>query len=304
MSHPCVPSRPRAIRGGFTLVELLVVIAIIGVLVALLLPAVQMAREAANRSSCTNNLKQMGLALHNYHDTFKYLPSSFTRHNAGTSTFGTPGWGWQVAILPQMEQRPLYDALKPGTNKAINSAATNPIQQTEIGPYRCPSDPADATNPDRGDQGSSSYTAVYGSRDTNIIDPNGFTTGSNPKTNTGMFGPNSGLRLADCLDGTSSTLFVGERHRVKVNGISYRGSVWVGAFSGTGQSNVSNQQSVDKTATKKLFGTNPHAFASSHPTIVQFAFGDASVRVLPQTIDGDTLMALADRNEGTPVSGY
>src|SRR5882757_265195 len=98
---------------GFTLVELLVVIAIIGVLVALLLPAVQAAREAARRMKCQNNLKQFGLALHSYHDAYGRLPASYYRvwppPSGSTSTFGTPGWGWGTMILPRLEQQALFD---------------------------------------------------------------------------------------------------------------------------------------------------------------------------------------------------
>src|SRR5687768_10363718 len=108
-------------RRAFTLVELLVVIAIIGVLVALLLPAVQAAREAARRSSCANNLKQLGLAMHNYHDTYKVLPvQSFPAHGSNNA------WGWGPMIFPFIELQPLYDTIRPNFNQPSPCVSPGP----------------------------------------------------------------------------------------------------------------------------------------------------------------------------------
>src|SRR4051812_28529516 len=128
-----MPTSP--LRRGFTLVELLVVIAIIGVLVALLLPAVQAAREAARRMQCQNNLKQMGLGLHSFHDSYNRFPPCGERNT-------TNRWGWQVAILPYIEQNNLYQQLG---SPDINTTASMPfpattILQSKINTYRCPSD--------------------------------------------------------------------------------------------------------------------------------------------------------------------
>lgn len=111
-------------RRGFTLIELLVVIAIIAVLIALLLPAVQQAREAARRSQCKNNLKQIGLALHNYNDTHGALPSGsiVLRNTAGTVYYGH-GWTWHATILPYLDQGPLYNAIQ-GADGMGNELAT------------------------------------------------------------------------------------------------------------------------------------------------------------------------------------
>src|SRR5580700_8234181 len=103
---------PRARKVGFTLIELLVVIAIIGVLIALLAPAVQRVRESASRSQCTNNLKQIGLALHGYHDSNKVLPPGYIASAAYPGT--SPGWGWAALILPHLEQAPLYRQINLG----------------------------------------------------------------------------------------------------------------------------------------------------------------------------------------------
>ncbi|MCA9162317.1 MAG: DUF1559 domain-containing protein, partial [Planctomycetales bacterium] len=129
---------------AFTLVELLVVIAIIGVLVAMLLPAVQAAREAARRSSCSNNMKQLGLALHNYHDTYKALPAGAWMFNAAGagSTSCTTGNGrrapWTVSILPFIEQNNIYD--KVDFTKSWDNGVHSALRTTHIEAFKCPSD--------------------------------------------------------------------------------------------------------------------------------------------------------------------
>src|SRR5262249_17336014 len=138
-------------RSAFTLIELLVVIAIIGILIALLLPAVQAAREAARRSQCTNNLKQFGIALHNYHDTVGTFPTSFWRTQngpGGAST--TPDWpgfhraSWITNILPYIEQTPVYNAVNFSVPMSYNEfdAIQSTALMSAINIFMCPSDPA------------------------------------------------------------------------------------------------------------------------------------------------------------------
>jgi len=180
---------------GFTLVELLVVIAIIGILVALLLPAVQAAREAARRSQCLNNLKQIGLATHNYHDSFKTLP------------FGQDGTGDRYSaislLLPFMEQVPLHSSIdfKLPYTAPVNDAA----RLTELPILRCPSD---RLNPLPQTGGATNYMANKGS---NIIwrDPTGPNVGMPPPN--GVFYYHSRIRFADIIDGTSNTASFSER---------------------------------------------------------------------------------------------
>ena len=132
-------------RKAFTLVELLVVIAIIGILVAMLLPAVQAAREAARRMSCSNNMKQIGLALHLYHDTFRQLPPGWRGFDLATGQpdwLGDPGWGWCAAILPYMEQQNLFDESL-HFELPITAHANDEGRATYLPMFRCPSDIGD-----------------------------------------------------------------------------------------------------------------------------------------------------------------
>ncbi|HEV7282409.1 MAG TPA: DUF1559 domain-containing protein [Pirellulaceae bacterium] len=204
--------RKRSSRTGFTLVELLVVIAIIGVLVALLLPAVQAARAAANRMSCGNNLKQIALAVHNYHDTHKTLPTMRTQ------SFSGDGYAWRVSILPQMEQQAAFDAIETYRN-AVNGnhwwtspAAPNqaPFRGMEISAYICPADGGlTAPRPNTTDQGRASYQVCYGTTTRQAGTGHNMSTGTS--ATNGMFQRQQFNRMADVFDGLSNTIMLGER---------------------------------------------------------------------------------------------
>jgi prepilin-type N-terminal cleavage/methylation domain-containing protein len=140
--------RPR----GFTLIELLVVIAIIAILVALLLPAVQQAREAARRSQCKSNLKQLGVALHNYHDVHSVFPPGCVNQEGDTANPDDRdrlNWTWPVYLMPYMDQAPLYEQLNPGPTRAtaaVSDPAKRAVMQQPLAAFRCPSDVGPATN--------------------------------------------------------------------------------------------------------------------------------------------------------------
>ncbi|ADB17963.1 protein of unknown function DUF1559 [Pirellula staleyi DSM 6068] len=283
-------------RHAFTLVELLVVIAIIGVLVALLLPAVQAAREAARASQCKNNLRQVAIALHNHHDTFGAMPAGWN----GASPEEGPGWGWNAAILPQMEQKPLFDRIQFGVS--IADPASQSIRETVIPSLLCPSDAhpkqfmigggeeeheheeGEHHNIDEGpalfQMARSNYPGVFGSLEIEDAAPAG----------DGMFFFRSTTRFADVTDGTSNTLMAGERHS------KLGGSVWAGMVEGSAE------------AMARVVGISDHTpnhrdahfddFSSYHPSGVHFALADASVRRFSDTIDLAVYQALCTRGGG------
>ena len=187
---------------GFTLVELLVVIAIIGVMVGLLLPAVQAAREAARRMQCQNHLKQVALACQNYHSAFKKFPASSVVDLSVTSTGNNGSWGVHGRILPFHEQANLYEAV----DLSLAWDDQMAIDGVKIEVYACPSDPGSDQVRQTGSGRPSLYPTNYGFNFGTwyVFDPQ---TG---KGGDGMFFPNSFLRFRDCLDGTSRTLLAAE----------------------------------------------------------------------------------------------
>jgi prepilin-type N-terminal cleavage/methylation domain-containing protein/prepilin-type processing-associated H-X9-DG protein len=281
-------------RPGFTLIELLVVIAMIGILVALLLPAVQAAREAARRVQCVNNLKQLGTALHNYHDTFGKFPP-------GWVDSGNYGWGWNVFLFPFTEQKALYDSLDVDRKTLIqvnNNATTQPLLLTVIPNLRCPSDSAK----DVGEQtvgGGANQRPVATS---NYAGCRGFFNMANGDTsndpiidntlNNGVLYANSRVRFADITDGTSNTLAVGEKGIDSSNGATppVRAACWAG------DGRTQNGNAVTACVRGKINQGNQNNFSSSHPGGANFVLCDASVRFVSEDI--------ASNNggvDGTPI---
>ena len=299
---------------GFTLVELLVVIAIIGVLVALLLPAVQAAREAARASQCKNNLRQLGVALHNYHDTMNRLPSGWCTLPEGSghhhyqhshSHEVAPGWGWTVGLLPFMEQNNLYDSLHHGEH--IDASENQAARESVIKTLICPSDPSgltfviggggghdheeDGVHHHSVDEGTplfrvskSNYPGVFGTSE--------ITHG--PAAGNGSFFMNSSLTMASFTDGLSNTFVVGERHS------KLGGSLWQGVVE------EANEPLARILGVADHGPNSPHHhfedFTSAHPAGVQFLAGDGSVHRISNSISLEVFRALCTRAGGEVAS--
>ena len=204
---------PRRCRSGFTLIELLVVIAIIGVLIALLLPAVQSAREAARRAQCTNNLKQVGLALHNYESANGCFPPTTILVPARTGGPGTwafeSSWSAFARMSPFMEQGALYNAIN--FSLTYSDPPNTTVAYTPINFLYCPSDPGSHFD-DASLAGTGYATTSYGTCDGDwyVWSVNWGSTNTVGPMNKSMFGPNYTRRLADILDGSSNSLAVSE----------------------------------------------------------------------------------------------
>ena len=218
---------------GFTLIELLVVIAIIAILIALLLPAVQQAREAARRSQCRNNMKQLGVALHNYHETHSVLPPGVVdnNRNSNTPTDGSNnmnGLGWGTMLLPYLDEGGLYSQIGGETggfsynwcDANHDGTANDPIASAKVllPAFSCPSDPMELLNTDCNSLGKSNYMGIAGTSAIQIYTdgrpqtrPPQTSTSIPTRKKTGVFYENSSLRFKKITDGLSTTLFVSER---------------------------------------------------------------------------------------------
>jgi prepilin-type N-terminal cleavage/methylation domain-containing protein/prepilin-type processing-associated H-X9-DG protein len=297
---------------GFTLIELLVVIAIVGILMSMLLPAVQQARAAANLRSCANHLRQIGLALHNYHDAFNVLPPGYVSRLVEKPTVPTipgdtdgplvgsdmgPGWAWGALILDWLEQDPL--------KRTINFSAQvggQPASATVVRVFVCPSD----TGPDKfvvkdrrlnvlGTVARSDYIGMFGTGEITDV----------PHAGEGLFYRDSSVRNSDITDGTSNTIAVGER----ASNLAY--ATWTGAVTFGIVKNLSHVPGSEDlqwpvfvlghTGTV-LEGQLPnnnsgHAddFTSRHAGGVNFLFGDGSVRFINSNIDITAWVAAGTR---------
>ncbi len=296
-THTTVHAR----RRGFTLVELLVVIAIIGVLVSLLLPAVQAAREAARRTSCFNNLKQVGLALHHYHDSLRTLPTGWIGLDPATGRplpEGEPGWAWASMLLPYLEQSNIQDSVI-NFGLPISDPAHAAARGTRLPIYQCPSDPGDDffDLPDESDPSTvllrlptSNYVGSFGTQE--VHDCEGLPPGSICRGD-GVFFHLSRVNFADIHDGLSNTLLVGERST------KYGYSTWLGVVEGGEEAMQRVVGVADHPPNTK--GIHLDDFSSQHPAGANFVLSDGSVRLIDEHIDETVYRALATRNGNEPV---
>ena len=291
-------------RNGFTLIELLVVIAIIAVLIALLLPAVQQAREAARRSQCINNLKQHGLALHNYHDTFSVFPPGWIGVAANVSNVeGPSGFAWGAHCLPYLDQATLYSQIN--FNVSLLDPSNDVARKTVMGVFRCPSDPSPDTWP-LGEEGnptnilttlpSANYVGSFGPlgpEDLCVAAP----FPASQCRGEGMFSHNSKIRMADIPDGTSNTVMLGEHRSDRA--LDWN-STWFGMVPGGEEAHARFIGVSDHTPNHPALHIDD--FSSSHTGGVHFLFGDGRVRFITQSVDLGLYRAIATR-AGSEVVG-
>ena len=311
-------------RRGFTLIELLVVIAIIGVLIGLLLPAVQAAREAARRAQCTNNLKQIGLALHNYQSSHGSFPPGYASlwkkdgGDAGTAQDDIgQGWGWASMILPQLEQPAIWNAIN--FSLTMTYPANDTAQLVRINGYLCPSDGPNSTIPVRD---AANANTIYTVASANYVGTYGTgEIGDAPGNGNGMFFRNSSVSFRDMLDGSSQTFMVGERSH-NLSYVTWTGRAiggWLHKTSsfegGTDTFAADPEESFAMILGPVEFGdkdgprtpNHPKAhvedYWSRHPGGVDFLFGDGSVKFIKNQISIRVYQSLATRAGGELING-
>jgi prepilin-type N-terminal cleavage/methylation domain-containing protein len=306
-------------KTGFTLVELLVVIAIIGILIALLLPAVQAAREAARRMQCSNNLKQIGLGLHNYHDVHKSFPPGYMDSNPD---LGSPagaadnnnGLGWGAMILPYIEQGPLYNKIQTQTNNFANHwMSGGAIAAASIGlpAFICPSDAMGELNSKKSNYGKSNYLANAG----NVA----------ARDEKGVFWANSKVAMRDITDGTSNTLMVVERSTQQDSGTmlncggtacNFQGGLWIGGrLASSAQGWHTGLYHYDVVSfgggnANMMIGRSAANWgddwinSSQHPGGIMTVRCDGSVAFISETINLNTYTWLRNKSDGQVVGEY
>ncbi|WP_050986151.1 DUF1559 domain-containing protein [Schlesneria paludicola] len=325
-------SRPRA----FTLIELLVVIAIIAVLIALLLPAVQQAREAARRTQCRNNQKQIGLALHNYHDIYNTLPPGVV-HKVGNQNVAALGsYGWGTFLLPQLEQANLFNAMQTNgvdLDQLLRNTA-NPDAQSltkkTMPFYRCPSDTAPDLNSKR--EWDTPYSAFFGNQPVYLATAN-YVGVSGSRWSTpenwivssqdpfGTFWGDSAVKFRDITDGLSNTFIVGERDWQlgwAANWVGQRNYTGTGIWGSRQNLAILNVKINDPVLQPNGNPAVSRGFSSRHSGGANFLFADGRVQFISENIDFndvDTTIAnassslglfqrLGRRNDGLTLGEY
>ncbi len=302
-------------RAGFTLIELLVVIAIIAILIALLVPAVQKVREAAARTQCVNNMKQMTLATHSFHDSFKVLPQGVMWQDPYPSGYPYYYWSWMAQILPYVEQGPLYNQADAWAKTVQNwpwgatPATCNPALAVSVPIYTCPSDTRSLVAQFAQDGIFVAFTSYLGN--------SGTRTGSYD----GVLYSQSNVRLTDITDGTSNTLMVGERPPSNdlVWGWWFAGAGYDGAYTGSAKGTGDVVLGSAEAGYAAYFGCPASSVGfqpgnvddpcaqvhhwSMHPGGANFALCDGSVRFIAYSA-ANVIPVLATRAGGEAVPAF
>jgi prepilin-type N-terminal cleavage/methylation domain-containing protein/prepilin-type processing-associated H-X9-DG protein len=318
----------RSARLAFTLIELLVVIAIIAILIGLLVPAVQKVREAAARIKCGNNLHQIGLALHSYHDTNGSFPPGYADGNTNPSSTPDndvgPGWGWSSFLLPQLEQDNVYRQIN--FSRTVGMGVNAQISQLPLGVFQCPSDPYQQAFPVYDSSFTSPIATVAHS---NYVGCNGVEECFSNAGGVGENGPfyrNSHTKIASVTDGLSNTIFVGERSG------NHSPSTWTGAVPGGrcpawmatlppapysgppgpaydyadfGEALVLAHGNATHVPCADFPIFDPDTFYSMHTGRgANFLFGDGSVHFLTNGINPTTFQSLCTIDGGEPATDW
>jgi prepilin-type processing-associated H-X9-DG protein len=295
-------------RAAITLIELLVVLAIIAVLIGLMLSAVQQVRQSAARIQCAHQLRQMGLACHNYHDAVGTFPPGYAAWRSADPLATSPGWGWASFLLPYLEQDALYQQID--FTQPIE-APVNAARLTAIRLFLCPSDPqvpltfsiTDSSGRTVTEAAPTSYAVCYGSGELDEV----------PGPKEGIFYRNSRIRLTDVTDGTSTTIMAGDRHWSHAMA-SWTGAVNRGIIRGgplnVWRSSPEAAYPAPNFCCVQANGINVvhdcdgslDEFFSWHPGGVNVLFADGGVHFLHQQINLDVLQALGTRAGGEVVN--
>lgn len=274
-------------RRGFTFIELLTVIALVAVLLAIGVPKVVQTQEQARANQCKNNLKQLGLAIHNYHDTYNSLPPGWVaaKPDADAGFF----LGWQRSLLPYLDQAPLYNQI----DSEDIAANEREVLGMAIPVLRCPSDSMVDKNPLRGKFGTSSYSGNAG----NERLPGSVDT---PEKLNGIFWRNSHVRFRDIKDGLSNTFLAGER------GIDSGSGIWVGVTA-----NRNENDAITDCSHHAQLNRSITSFSGRHPGVVMFVMLDGAIRPIAEDVESsaDTenlglFQKLAQRNDSQRVGDF
>jgi prepilin-type processing-associated H-X9-DG protein len=307
----------------------MVVMAIIGVLMAILLPAVQHLRENARQMQCRNNLKQIGLALHNYHGTARTFPPGWVYDSSRVpGRAPTNCWGWSAMTLPLLDQMALYNELDmsagfsgglDASGNNSNSGFTGP-EAAKLSVFRCPSDVG--SDQVLSGNGGPGFGMTYGGRSNYPGVNGGLLLDFMPLTDHGgTFGENSRRGLHDMTDGSSNSFIVGERAWIAVDGAGVGpAALWAGTRSGTPGTETANGVAfavgncVIPLNTPPVGGANPlgsgisdgswHSFSSRHAQGANFLMGDGSVRFVSENIDYQTYGRLATIADGNVIGEF